>query len=237
MSPTFKYKRVDRRIFPDEFAAIMKNLRYKYLDEARAITILLYYSGARISEVLSVKPHHIRESNPAEIEVTIISLKREKRYKMCPVCHKKRVAKNYARKNTPKTKFKCMHCGEYFDIPLIKEKKIEPETRTLTFRKDLPFFDVFLAWWDARRGKEFMWAISRDMYHYILKRTNPNVSAHAFRHSVGRILNEQGVGIADIKEVLGHKKLDTTIRYITGSKEQTKQIKKMGEWVVANKSA
>lgn len=227
--PEFKYRRTDRRVFLDELKRTIDNLKGNSpadTAELKAMTIMLFYSGARVSEVIQLKPNHIRE-NKDSIEATFVSLKREKKRKQCPFCKRKSVAKNW---KVSEGKYKCTTCKEKFNEPLIHIKKVEPETRTLTFAKDLPYFDLFYNHYLSRKGYEFMWIIDRQLYQHYLKKANPNLSAHAFRHSLGRVLDETGAPIFHIKEILGHKSISTTTRYVTGSKKQTEDIQKMGEW-------
>jgi integron integrase len=57
------------------------------------------------------------------------------------------------------------------------------------------------------------------------------VTCHTFRHSFATHLLESGVGIEDIKELLGHSRLETTMIYLHVAKPPGKRIKSPLEWV------
>lgn len=50
----------------------------------------------------------------------------------------------------------------------------------------------------------------------------PDLHCHAFRHGTGTLLHRKGVDMFDIKEMLRHKSIQTTARYVTGDFEELK---------------
>ncbi|MCR3906265.1 MAG: tyrosine-type recombinase/integrase, partial [Tenericutes bacterium] len=51
-----------------------------------------------------------------------------------------------------------------------------------------------------------------------------SLHAHMFRHSMASIWLQNGADIRSVMEVLGHKNLETTQRYLHVSKDHTKNM-------------
>lgn len=55
---------------------------------------------------------------------------------------------------------------------------------------------------------------------------NPRMSSHVFRHSLARyLLINKNVPISQVKDILRHKKIETTAKYLTNSQEEITNIR------------
>ena len=55
-----------------------------------------------------------------------------------------------------------------------------------------------------------------DLYHYLkprLIKLGIKGSVHTFRHTYASLLIEAGVGLRELKELMGHSKIETTMQY------------------------
>ena len=55
-----------------------------------------------------------------------------------------------------------------------------------------------------------------DLYHYLkprLIKLGIKGSVHTFRHTYASLLIEAGVGLRELKELMGHSRIDTTMQY------------------------
>lgn len=67
----------------------------------------------------------------------------------------------------------------------------------------------------TRRGERFTPTGVEDMLRKLGNRTGiSNVHPHRFRRTLATNLNNRGMPIQEVAHILGHEKLDTTMRYV-----------------------
>jgi site-specific recombinase XerD len=110
---------------------------------------------------------------------------------------------------------------------VIKGGKIIYKTKTKSSARSIPMYEEVyeILQKQKKRGlnKDYVFVNSKgrafrddDLYHYLkprLIRLGIKGSIHTFRHTYATLLIEAGVGLRELKELMGHSKIDTTMQY------------------------
>jgi len=231
--PRYAYERWDKRIEHPELEAMIQLAEY---NEVKALIVLLYLTGARISEILSLRCKDIIDDyNRQDVSISIITLKQGG--------HLGPTGKFI---NFDPIKLQCQNCGEEWrpkviDITKIsrkcpkgcanKTRKPYRETRILNIDRTQKYLPYFITFWEYRcdrvgeEGKIF--TLNRLRATYYIHKTNENVSPHAFRHSYCQKLADGGLNTFQIARGTGHKKPTMLEHYIAASKLSGIPIKKV----------
>lgn len=99
-------------------------------------------------------------------------------------------------------------------------------TRYAAYIKDSDMKDSFFI---GRSGKRLTSSGIAMILKKHFKKIKPdmNISPHMIRHSTATHLLERGAGIKQVKEILGHKTIDTTVRYTHFNINSKKRIVRM----------
>lgn len=110
---------------------------------------------------------------------------------------------------------------------VISGDEIIYKTKTKSSARSIPMYDEVyqtLKRQRARRlNKDYVFVNSNgtpfrddDLYHYLksrLKKLGVKGSVHTFRHTYASLLIEAGVGLRELKELMGHSRIETTMQY------------------------
>lgn len=64
------------------------------------------------------------------------------------------------------------------------------------------------------QGRQFCIKALNLLFKPYLKKINPNITIHTLRHTLATHLIQNNMPLRHVQELLGHKKLDTTIKYL-----------------------
>ena len=101
------------------------------------------------------------------------------------------------------------------------------KTKTTSSARTIPMYDEVYDVLKRQKSralhKEYVFVNSThvpfrddDLYHYLkprLVKLEINGSLHTFRHTFASLLIEAGVGLRELKELLGHSRIETTMQY------------------------
>jgi integrase len=110
---------------------------------------------------------------------------------------------------------------------IIKGGEIIYKTKTRSSARSIPMYEyvwIILNRQKSRKlNKDYVFVNSMgkpfrddDLYHYLkprLIKLGIEGSIHTFRHTYATLLIEAGVGLRELKELMGHSKIDTTMQY------------------------
>jgi len=110
---------------------------------------------------------------------------------------------------------------------IIKDGIIIYKTKTTSSARTIPMYeevyDVLMRQEDRKYDKNYVFVNSAkvpfrddDLYHYLkprLVKLGIQGSLHTFRHTFASLLIEAGVGLRELKELLGHSRIETTMQY------------------------
>jgi len=110
---------------------------------------------------------------------------------------------------------------------IIKDGIIIYKTKTTSSARTIPMYDevydVLRRQRDRKFDKNYVFVNSAkvpfrddDLYHYLkprLVKLGIQGSLHTFRHTFASLLIEAGVGLRELKELLGHSRIETTMQY------------------------
>jgi integrase len=198
--PRYAYKRADKRIEQSEIEQMLFRTNSQKI---RALISALYISGARISEVLALRIKDFKFKDNGDLEINIITLKRDRRNKL-PYQENRRLILG---KGTP-----FLHILVGYFNQLKHSCEYIPDEETLEKK---------LFWFCAKPNS------NRTAVNRILKKLNPMISPHAFRHSRCQKLADNGATAIQIKAWTGHKKLDMISEYIENSSRLVEPLKNM----------
>lgn len=198
--PRYAYKRADKRIEQSELEGMLFKTNS---EKIRALIAALYISGARISEVLNMKLKDFKFKDNGDLEINIITLKRDRGNKLPYQEHRRLILA----KGTP---FLHILVGYY--------RKLKDSCR---FIPEEEMLEKKLFWFCPKA------ASNRTAVNRILKKLNPVISPHAFRHSRCQKLADNGATAIQIKAWTGHKKLDMISEYIENSSRLVEPLKNM----------
>ncbi len=113
------------------------------------------------------------------------------------------------------------------------QKKPYKHTRTLIFRSDQRYLDIFIKFYN-RRGEviepgDRVFRVSRQLGWYYLRKRIPNqyIFPHAFRHNRLQRLADAGATAAELKAWSGHERPEMIFEYINASPHQIRRLKDM----------
>lgn len=233
--PFYKYRRDDKRIEQKELDTMLSSADRK---QTKALIAIAYLSGARISELLLLRPKDVSFKDD-DITVRFSTLKRSKFLVKCRKC--RAGSKTRLSHYNDKWIRICGRCGAKREVDIEQEKlerskKTKPytETRILTFKRHNKYVQIFEDYvvWTLKLELDDevkLFTLSRQLANYYIKKLNENVSPHAFRHSRFQKLADLGANPIQLKAFGGWKKMETVMKYVEASKLQTEPLKDMIE--------
>ena len=110
---------------------------------------------------------------------------------------------------------------------IVKDGEVIYKIKTRSSARSIPMYDevheILLGQRERGLNKDYVFVDSNgnpfrddDLYHYLkprLIKLEIKGSVHTFRHTYASLLIEAGVGLRELKELMGHSKIDTTMQY------------------------
>ena len=110
---------------------------------------------------------------------------------------------------------------------VVMEGEVIYKTKTSSSARSIPMHEVvykiLLKQKAKRSNKDYVFVNGNgnpfrddDLYHYLkprLIKLGIKGSVHTFRHTYASLLIEAGVGLRELKELMGHSRIDTTMQY------------------------
>jgi integrase len=233
--PKYKFKRENKRI---ELSEINQMLDSTQDEELKAYLSIHYVLGARTSEVIALHLKSVHFTDEL-VEITILTKKREKFKVRCPTC------KRISSLSDDRTFRLCKKCGNKWPISELeelelREAKTRPykESRIITLNMNTPLLKNFIGFFlkrllehtdiiDSKKDTIPIFIHDRKYYWRAIKRLNPNLSSHSFRHNRTQRLADRGATALQIKSFTGHKNISSIQPYIENSKQLSASVKDM----------
>lgn len=191
-------------IKPEEFKLILQNIKCKYQDQAKALVIIIYYTGCRPAEALLLKPIHL------DMKKGYITIFFEKTLK-----HGKPRLLFYSQRKFPLLVWVYDWAKKFFPEMLIFNCFISNSKRKFIGRKG----DI----------KEYVDTTNRLKY-YFMKWTkclnNGSVPAYFFRHSRFNDMSEKGADVRLLMHQKGSSNPKSVEPYMHTSQEKAKKASK-----------
>lgn len=110
---------------------------------------------------------------------------------------------------------------------IFKDGEIIYKTKTISSARSIPMYDevtnILIRQRKRMLHKDYVFVNSHctpfrddDLYHYLkprLLQLKIKGSVHTFRHTYASLLIEAGVGLRELKELMGHSRIETTMQY------------------------
>ena len=110
---------------------------------------------------------------------------------------------------------------------VVKGGKIIYKTKTRSSARSIPMYEevyeILLSRKEEGLNKDYVFVNGNgnpfrddDLYHYLkprLIKLGIKGSVHTFRHTYASLLIEAGVGLRELKELMGHSRIETTMQY------------------------
>jgi|10_taG_2_1085330.scaffolds.fasta_scaffold24577_2 integrase len=216
--PRYGYERKNKVISETEFTSLLSSSdKFQF----KGCTVLCYYTGARISELLSLDVDSITISDEA-VRILIPNLKQHGKpldEELWNKCKGTLIRQNQNHRGLTE---------KYLGRGGIVSK--EYKYRTLTLPLTLKYIHHFVRYYEDRlkrieQGKirtRKLFGMNRHALNYQLRKARnksgiSDVSFHAFRHGIGTYLAIKGKSAHQISNFLGHTTLNTSQRYIEQS--------------------
>ena len=110
-------------------------------------------------------------------------------------------------------------------MPTLKKRDIVK--RPIFFKRDAPFLDYFVKFFEERKEQSSLFWITRQRSNYYIKKVNTMISAHAFRHNRAQRFADGGAPSSQIKAWMGWSGWTTAEHYIDNSRQLTEPLKEM----------
>jgi len=225
--PRYNFVRSNKRIEEWEVRQLLDGQDY----EMSCIISLLYLTGARISEILTMKPTDVVISDD-EIKITVTTLKRKKKTfsLKCRICgNQQRVPKKYLHK---RENLKCKICTlQDYEIIYPKMRESYLHTRALFFNPDAPFMeyvrDYVIDCGMQYKPEKKLFRLTRQLVGYYIWKNSKIISPHSFRHSRLQKLADAGATSRQIQAFAGHVSVSSSDPYIESSEAQVRPTKEL----------
>ncbi len=180
----------------------VKGIRGKYKEEGRSLLIMLYYTGARPSEILELKAKDVTK---------------EKSYVKV-----KLIGKKGGLPRTMSLRYRNEHIREFYDYSL----SLMPEMFMFFNYKNR-----YIRTWRNKKGELVEYVETSDkvrhhVYKWLKNVIIGGVPPYYFRHNCFSKLSSSGVDLNDIRLLKGARTIDSVMPYIHMSSKKSEEMAK-----------